>query len=363
MGSLRSPADDLFARVAQLCSPSSGSSPGSFSPSLYDTAWLAMVQKPLDSGSWLFPKSFEYVLEQQMPSGAWPAYATVADGILNTAAGLLALKRHLKGSPPDQDLSCRALKATSALDGMLQNWDVLSNDQVGFELLITKVLSLLTELGVEFVFPGSVQLQQLYDSKLGKLPASSVEKRPSTLYHSLEALIGHINFDEARKWRQEDGSMLGSPSSTAAYLMNCAEWDDEAEAYLRAVVEHGTGANDGGVPSAWPTTIFDVTWVRKHFPPPPLFFFLVSLPNYTSVVAMEPLTLSQKITTALSKSTSQFAPADKRSVAEFLEGCLSFQEGIVGFGKTIHDVYPQVVIHLTNHKPSSRSQVCPPGCR
>ncbi|CAN8100051.1 unnamed protein product [Discula destructiva] len=299
MGSSRSHSDELFSKVAQLCSPGLIAPPGSFSPSLYDTAWLAMVQKPAASGNWLFPQSFEYVLEHQLPSGAWPSYATVADGILNTASGLLALKMHLKTSPSNADWSERAQKATAALEGMLQSWDVMSNDQVGFELLITKLLSLLQEQGVEIDFPGSAQLRRLRDLKLKHLPAFSVEKAPSTLYHSLEALIGHIDFDRARRWRQKDGSMFGSPSSTAAYVINCAEWDEEAEVYLKAVLAHGTGARDGGVPSAWPTSIFDVTWV----------------------------------TAALSKSTCRFATDDARSVLNFLEDCLASQHGVVGFTK------------------------------
>lgn len=87
----------LVRLVASRCS--SNRTRGSFSPSVYDTAWLAMIQKPAYSGVWLFPECFDYVLEQQLPCGAWDSYATPTDGILNTAASLLALKKHLHITP------------------------------------------------------------------------------------------------------------------------------------------------------------------------------------------------------------------------------------------------------------------------
>jgi hypothetical protein len=58
--------------------------------------------------------------------------------------------------------------------------------------------------------------------------------------------------------------MMASPSATAAYLMKCEEWDDSAEAYLRLAVECGEGRGTGAVPSAWPSTNFELLWVSLH---------------------------------------------------------------------------------------------------
>lgn len=147
---------------------------------------------------------------------------------------------------------------------MLSNWDTDSSDQVGFEMLITQHISLLQEEGIELSFPQKNSLQALRDAKLSKLPPSSVYSAPSTLYHSLEALIGHVDFDNLRRWRGSDGSMMGSPSSTAAYLMHISTWDDQAETYLKTVLKYGAGQGNGSVPCAWPTSIFEVTWVGSH---------------------------------------------------------------------------------------------------
>jgi len=44
--------------------------------------------------------------------------------------------------------------------------------------------------------------------------------------------------------------------------MKTQSWDEEAEAYLRLVIECGDGEGKGGVPSAWPSTNFEILWVR-----------------------------------------------------------------------------------------------------
>ncbi|KAK3485191.1 uncharacterized protein B0T23DRAFT_436094 [Neurospora hispaniola] len=284
---LQSQIDSLISFIASHCS--SGKGLGTTSSAIYDTAWLSMIQKPANSSHFLFPQCFTYLLRQQLPSGGWTSYATPVDGILNTAAALLALKRHsmcLLSSPPcaqptqqhqqeldNWPLHHRISQAESALQSMLLTWDVATTDQVGFELLVTRLLSLLQDAGVQGLsdFPGSTTLQALHDAKLAKLPANYVYQARSTLHHSLEALVGYIDFSKVGHLKEENGSMLASPASTAAYLMGLAEncmWDEESEAYLRGVLDRerfegeGDGEKeDGGVPCAWPTETFEVTWV------------------------------------------------------------------------------------------------------
>lgn len=54
---------------------------------------------------------------------------------------------------------------------------------------------------------------------------------------------------------------MASPASTAAYLIHASTWDEEAERYVRKVIVEGQGNGVGGVPSVFPTTIFEMTWV------------------------------------------------------------------------------------------------------
>lgn len=222
-----------------------------------------MIDKPVGSGQWLFPECFDYILRHQAENGDWPSYATVADGILNTAAALLALRRHLSWCRTNEELDTRCKKAHRALEVLLEHYDVSSCDQVGFEMLITQHVKLLATDGVTVVSPCLAQLDAVFREKQKRLSSSgdSIYQRPSTLLHSLESLIGHIDFDRIRCRLEPNGSMLNSPSSTAAYLMHASEWDHDAEAYLRTVLRQGTGKHSGGVPCAWPTTLFEVSWV------------------------------------------------------------------------------------------------------
>ena len=54
---------------------------------------------------------------------------------------------------------------------------------------------------------------------------------------------------------------MASPSATSSYLIRVSSWDDEAEAYLRLAISNGAGNNSGGVPRAYPSTDFELTWV------------------------------------------------------------------------------------------------------
>lgn len=97
----------------------------SFSLSVYDTAWLAMICSDESKSAWLFPESFDYLLRTQNGNGGWPAYAPEMDGILNTMAATIALKKHTKLSEPDctyvqNDLALRISSAEKHLRATLR---------------------------------------------------------------------------------------------------------------------------------------------------------------------------------------------------------------------------------------------------
>ncbi|KAI0466916.1 hypothetical protein F4859DRAFT_526196 [Xylaria cf. heliscus] len=249
----------LVARLSSQCS--SPDDFGSMSASIYDTAWLAMVQKSNgEETQWCFPQCFEYIMKHQLPSGGWVPYATPVDGILNTAAALLALRKHLRTCPENLEWLESSVKAEKALGEMLGSLDVETADQVGFEILVVQHIALLREEGVFLDSPNLDALRKVQQEKLAMLPPKSVHNAPSTLYHSLEALVGHIDFDQVSRWCEPNGSMMGSPSSTAAYLIYATSWDESAEAYLRNVLEKGSGQGNGSAPSAWPSSLFETSW-------------------------------------------------------------------------------------------------------
>lgn len=128
----------------------------------------------------------------------------------------------------------------------------------GFEVLVPSLLSQLSKGGIVFEFEGRPALMALHRKKLSKFqPGMVASKPPTTLLHSLEALVGEVDFSLPKHHCTDYGGMLGFPASTAAYLMHSTEWDFQAKAYLKNVVR--SYGSCGGVPSGFPTPMFEVS--------------------------------------------------------------------------------------------------------
>lgn len=263
--------------VASLDNPYHGSS--SMTTSIYDTAWLAMVSKPILVGQneeiaerqWVFPQSFQAILDSQGPDGGFTSHegATQVDAILNCMSALLALCKHVKfpsitGCTQVDYLPQRIARAQEFLRKALGCWDILSTDHVGYEILVPKLLELLkTEGEMDFhgVIPNYETLMEMRSHKIARLSHDVFySSHRTTLIHSLEAFIGELDFDKLSH-HISMGAMMNSPSSTAAYLMGCSTWDDEAEAYLHYVAANGKGL----VPSAFPISLFEISWALSAF--------------------------------------------------------------------------------------------------
>lgn len=242
-----------------------------FSASIYDTAWVAMVERPGPNGSMelVIPECFDFLLHMQQADGSWRSESgSVLDGILNTMAALLAIQKRVASisGPSTSDLASRCARAEAVLVRMLGSWDVASCDRVGFEVIVPALMRLLEQYGCHFAKEISGKhgksLTTLYEKKVSKLFPILFSDTPTTLIHSLEAFAGKLDYGQVKHHRSPQGDMLGSPSSTAAYLIFAQTWDEVAAGYLRSVVAAmAPQVGKGGVPSAFPTHIFEVTWV------------------------------------------------------------------------------------------------------
>ena len=242
---------------------------GSLSCTVYDTAWVALVKKEVNGGmQWLFPESFHYIVASQCDDGSW-CYGSRAqfDGVLNTMAGLLVLKRYDKEALQmvidSRDLQDRIMRATAALRIRLEEWDISKTSNVGFEIIVPAMLYLLEQedASFQFHFEGHAPLMEIHRAKMARFhPELLYGGRLMTLTHSLEALVGKIDFNKLTQHKVR-GAMFASPSSTAAYLDNTTVWDDEAEAYLRYSIQASAGLGSGGVPGVFLTIFFEYTWV------------------------------------------------------------------------------------------------------
>ena len=261
---LEEQAQSLVQRLASGCKDNDL---GSATVAIYDTAWVSMVSK-VEGGqeTWLFPECFQYLLDSQLPHGGWQEYTSLDDALLNTMAALLAMEKHASayGSmrhPSLLDLEDRISRATTYVRELLHGWALEESLQVGFEILVPALLSMLRKLGIEFEFPGRQKLEALSAKKLANFAMEMLYNTPTTLLHSLEAFVDRVDFDRL-ECNKIFGSMMASPASTAVYLMHSSKWDIDAEHYLRRVIHEGSGEGSGCVPSVYPMPIFEITWVR-----------------------------------------------------------------------------------------------------
>lgn len=240
---------------------------GSMTCSIYDTAWVSMVAKTKDGHTrWLFPPSFQYLLDHQQHDGGWQHRSTDSDGILNTLAALLAICKHI--TQPCQmregleDLKQRKSRAVYFLETKFSDFSVESLAMnPGSPVRIAKLLQGLQRIGIEFSFDGKEVFLKAHGSKEPISERDSLySDKSAKIKSSLEAHVGEVDFDRFAQ-QKVFGSIKASPASTAAYLMNCSIWDDEAEAYLSHIVSIGDGKTQGGVPTRFPTTVFEITSV------------------------------------------------------------------------------------------------------
>ena len=322
----------LIGQLAAGCTQTAGLS--SLSSTIYDTAWVAMVSKKVHGETrWLFPECFQYLLAHQMDDGGWKSYASEVDGILNTMAALLALKVHADATqyldnPLTTDIEIRISKGSTALQKMLDKWDVDECMHVGFEVLVPALLQLLQNRGFSFTILKDESLMSLNHKRIGNFdPRILYGKDCTTLIHSLEAFSDKIDYDRLSH-HKVGGSMMGSPASTAAYLINISSWDEEAERYLSAVVSAIKDKEHGGVPSAFPTTTFMLCWVR----------FLSTGHAKHSHVRFSTQAASTLLSSAF--TIEELESNNIRSIADFLERNLDKGNGLVGFGTRNFMLWP-----------------------
>ncbi|KAM0805418.1 hypothetical protein BDR22DRAFT_969133 [Usnea florida] len=263
---IRHEAKRLIEQLAEECRH--GRPISHISTTVYDTAWVSMVSKTIDEDTyWLFPESFNYVLDTQNLDGGWGRHESDTDRILNTMAGLLALLWHRKyslykgcGNP---SLDSRISGAEFQLRRCLANWEPKSSESVDLEIICSAMLDHLSNQNIHIDFPGENVLASLNQKKQARFNLEQLYSHPQvqlTIVHCLEAFAGKVDFDNVGH-HKSGGGMMASPSSTAAYLIYGSTWDDEAETYLRGAMLHGAGKGHGSVPSVFPSNTFELSGV------------------------------------------------------------------------------------------------------
>ena len=266
---IRHEAKRLIEQLAEECRH--GRPFSHISTTIYDTAWVSMVSKTIDGNTyWLFPESFNYILDTQNLDGGWARHESDTDRILNTMAGLLALLWHRKNSLykgcGNPSLDSRISGAECQLRRYLADWEPNSSKSVDFEIIYSAMFDYISNHNIHIDFPGMNVLASLNQERQAKLNLKQLYSYPPiqlTIVHCLEAFAGKVDFDSVGH-HKSGGGMMASPSSTAAYLIYASTWDDEAENYLRRAMLHGAGKGQGSFPSLFPSTTFELSGVPYH---------------------------------------------------------------------------------------------------
>ena len=182
---------------------------------IYDTAWVSMIVKMVNKEPrWAFLESFQFILEEQESDGGWDRSRISDDGILNTLAALLAMKRHEKSTyvavqVTHPDLPARISKAIIYLEKMLQQWDVGASVNVDFEILVPTLFSMLEQEQLIFQFPQKQLLMRFSAEKLRHFDPSTVygsQNTPCCVH--LKVLLERLILIESNIRRQMEVSCI-----------------------------------------------------------------------------------------------------------------------------------------------------------
>ncbi|XP_048554138.1 9-beta-pimara-7,15-diene synthase, chloroplastic-like [Triticum urartu] len=223
-----------------------------FSPSAYDTAWVAMVPLPdTDRQAPCFPQCVEWILQNQHCSGSWGInqFGLLAnkDILLSTLACIIALKKWNVGS----DHISRGLEFIGRNISTVMDKQIVS--PIGFNLIFPGMFNHAIRMGLEFpVRETDISgILHLCEMELRRLAGEESNGKEAYLaFVAEEGLVSLLDRNEVMNFQRKNGSLFNSPAATAAVLVH--RYDDKALQYLNSIVSiFGTT-----VPTVYPQNIY-----------------------------------------------------------------------------------------------------------
>ncbi len=232
---------------------------GYISPSIYETAWVAMLRNPAEPAQPLFPEALSWVLSRQNPDGSWgPAYPY---NVLPSLAAFTALKYNEPYSETD---SSSLSKAETALQTIFNRWRADDIDTPLYEFIIVALDKQQKLLGCNLNIDGMNLMQARIAEKFNRLPMEYVYSGVSNISHAFEALGESIDFSRVKPLQGEYGGYGNSAASTAAVLLFSQEWDEKAESWIRRMLNRSAGPDGASVPASHPSDAFELSWSLFH---------------------------------------------------------------------------------------------------
>ncbi|XP_052137658.1 ent-sandaracopimara-8(14),15-diene synthase, chloroplastic-like [Oryza glaberrima] len=220
------------------------------SPSLYDTAWVAMVSERGSPQAPCYPQCIESILQNQHDDGSWginPSSSSVdKDILLSTLACVVALKRwnvgpyHIK-----RGLNFIGRNFSVAMD-------VKTIAPVGFIITFSGLISLAAGIGLR------LPVIQIYIDEIFHLRKIELERDGGGTVSARKAFMAYVSeglgslqdWDEVMEYQRKNGSLFNSPSTTAAAAIY--SFNDKALNYLDSL----TNKFGGPVPAMYPQNIY-----------------------------------------------------------------------------------------------------------
>nr|GEU42804.1 ent-kaur-16-ene synthase, chloroplastic-like [Tanacetum cinerariifolium] len=180
------------------------------SVSSYDTAWVAMVPSPNSPTSPYFPKCLNWLMNNQLHDGSWGLpnsdHPLLKDTLSSTLACIVALKRWNVGEDQiNKGLYFIESNISSATDKSQPS-------PFAFDIIFPSMIEYAKELNIKLPLEQTDLSSMLHERE-------SHLKREAYLAYISEGLGNLYDWNMVMKYQMKNGSILNSPSATAAALL------------------------------------------------------------------------------------------------------------------------------------------------
>ncbi|KAK9074296.1 hypothetical protein SSX86_006893 [Deinandra increscens subsp. villosa] len=219
------------------------------SVSSYDTAWVAMVPSPSSPKSPCFPECLNWLMDNQLDDGSWGLlhqnhpFPLLKDTLSSTLASIVALRKWNVGER-------QIKKGLCFIESNLASaTDKNEPSPFGFDIIFPHMLKYAKDLNINIPLKQKYLSLMLHVREL-ELKRCHIKETTSYLAYISEGLGNFYDLNMVMKYQMKNGSILNSPSTTAAALIH--HQNSRCLDYLTSLLEKfGTA-----VPTIYPLDLY-----------------------------------------------------------------------------------------------------------
>ncbi|CAA6670178.1 unnamed protein product [Spirodela intermedia] len=194
-----------------------------------------------------FPQCIDWVLENQHPDGSWGSHdhhsSLMRDALASTLACVIALKRWNLGEK----------NMEKGINFIMSNWSAISDEKqhspIGFNIIFPGMITLARKMDL-YLPLSQWELEKMFhlrELELKRAFERTLREQKRTWHLFQKGWTGFQSGRSSRKYQRKNGSILDSPSTTAAALAH--HCDGKCLEYLQSLVQKFENA----VPSQYPS--------------------------------------------------------------------------------------------------------------